>query len=48
LESFSAEKTVAFAVTAGVLAHTIVGDTPMSSQYDIQKAMTESVGDVER
>ncbi|AXI32704.1 2-dehydro-3-deoxygluconokinase [Priestia megaterium] len=48
LEGFSTEKTVAFAVTAGMLAHTIVGDTPMSSQYDIQKAMTESVGDVER
>lgn len=47
-EGFSAEKTVAFAATAGMLAHTVVGDTPMSSESDILRAMAESVSDVER
>lgn len=45
---FSSEKTVAFAAAAAMLAHTIVGDTPMSSENDILRAMTEIVGDVER
>lgn len=48
VEGFSSEKTVEFAAAAGMLAHTIVGDTPMSSESDILRAMTESVGDVER
>lgn len=48
LEGFSPEKTVAFAATAAMLTHTIVGDTPMSSDHDILRAMTEPVGDVER
>ncbi|KEK23024.1 sugar kinase [Bacillus gaemokensis] len=48
VEGFASEKTVAFAAVAGMLAHTIVGDTPMSSEKDIFRAMTESVGDVER
>jgi 2-dehydro-3-deoxygluconokinase len=48
MEGFSPDKTVLFAATAGMLAHTIVGDTPMSSENDILLAMTESVGDVER
>ncbi|RAS73832.1 sugar kinase [Priestia endophytica] len=48
MEGFSPEKTVAFATAAGMLAHTVVGDTPISSEADIFRAMTESVGDVER
>lgn len=48
LEGFPADKTVEFATTAGMLAHTVAGDTPMSSERDIFRAMTESVGDVER
>ncbi|KRD81746.1 2-dehydro-3-deoxygluconokinase [Bacillus sp. Root147] len=48
LEGFSSEKTVLFAATAGMLAHTTVGDTPMSSKDDIIRAMTEAVNDVER
>lgn len=47
-EGFSPEKTVGFAASAGMLAHTVVGDTPMSSESDILRAMTEFVGDVER
>lgn len=47
-EGWAPEETVAFAAAAGMLAHTIVGDTPMSSENDIRKAMTASVGDVER
>lgn len=48
MEGFPASKTVEFATTAGMLAHTVAGDTPMSSERDILRAMTESVGDVER
>jgi 2-dehydro-3-deoxygluconokinase len=48
LEGFSPEKTVLFAATAGMLAHTTVGDTPMSSNDDVIRAMTEAVNDVER
>jgi 2-dehydro-3-deoxygluconokinase len=48
LSGFSPEKTVGFAAAAGMLAHTIVGDTPMSSESEILRAMTEAVGDVER
>ncbi|NOU86836.1 sugar kinase [Paenibacillus sp. LMG 31460] len=48
IQGFSPEKTVGFAAAAGMLAHTIVGDTPMSSESDILRAMTEAVGDVER
>lgn len=48
MEGFSPEKTVAFAAASGMLAHTIVGDTPMSSENEIFRAMTETVGDVER
>lgn len=48
LEGYSPDETVRFAAAAGMLAHTIVGDTPMSSENEIRKAMTESVGDVER
>ncbi|BBI36407.1 2-dehydro-3-deoxygluconokinase [Cohnella abietis] len=48
LEQYSATRTVEFASTAAMLAHTIVGDTPMSSENEILKAMTESLGDVER
>ena len=45
---FSPEKTVGFAVAASLLAHTIAGDTPMSSESDILRIMTEALGDVER
>lgn len=48
IQGFSPYKTVGFAAAAGMLAHTIVGDTPMSSESDILRAMTEAVGDVER
>ncbi|MCZ8511937.1 sugar kinase [Paenibacillus filicis] len=47
-EGYSPDKTVGFAAAAGMLAHTVVGDTPMSSESDILRAMTESLGDVER
>lgn len=47
-EGWAPEETVAFAAAAGMLAHTIVGDTPMSSESDIRKAMAASIGDVER
>ncbi|WP_091735556.1 sugar kinase [Marininema mesophilum] len=48
LAGFTPEKTVLFAATAGMLAHTTVGDTPMSSKEDVLRAMTEAVNDIER
>lgn len=48
MEGFPPEKTVRFAAAAGMLAHTVSGDTPMASEMEIVRAMTESVGDVER
>ncbi|MEW9702049.1 sugar kinase [Paenibacillus sp. SI8] len=48
ISGFSPDQTVGFAAAAGMLAHTIVGDTPMSSESEILRAMTEAVGDVER
>jgi len=48
VEGFTPDKTVGFAASASMLAHTIVGDTPMSSESEILRAMTEAVGDVER
>lgn len=48
LESFPPEKTVAFAAAAGMLAHTVSGDTPMAAEEEILRAMTKSVGDIER
>ncbi|HIW34124.1 MAG TPA: sugar kinase [Candidatus Paenibacillus intestinavium] len=48
ISGFSSTKTVEFATAASMLAHTIVGDTPMSSEHDIVRAMTEAIGDVER
>lgn len=48
LSGFTPEKTVAFAAAAGMLACTIVGDTPMSTEAEIVAAMAGGVGDVER
>ncbi|MGM7721799.1 sugar kinase [Metabacillus sp. Hm71] len=48
VEGFSIEKTVEFAAAAGMLAHTIAGDTPMSTERDIIQAMTVSLGDIQR
>jgi 2-dehydro-3-deoxygluconokinase len=48
LSGFEPYRTVRFAVAAAMLAHTISGDTPMSGEQDIIRAMTGAVGDVER
>ncbi|MCC3375175.1 sugar kinase [Cohnella sp. REN36] len=48
LERFAPGRTVNFAAAAAMLAHTVVGDTPMSSERDIVRAMTDAAGDVER
>lgn len=42
------DRAVQFAATAAMLAHTIVGDTPMSTVQEIERAMTETAGDVIR
>ncbi|RCX22625.1 2-dehydro-3-deoxygluconokinase [Fontibacillus phaseoli] len=48
LEQFEPERTVNFAAVAGMLAHTVAGDTPMASEGDVIRAMENSIGDVER
>lgn len=45
---FSPQKTVEFATTAGMLAHTIVGDTPMATQQDISEASATNIRDISR
>ncbi|GIO35869.1 2-dehydro-3-deoxygluconokinase [Paenibacillus antibioticophila] len=48
LSDYEPEKTVNFAAAAALLAHTVSGDTPMSSEQDVFKAMHSTAGDVER
>lgn len=49
LEGFAPERTVRFAAAAGMLAHTVPGDTPMATEAEILRAMEQSAaGDVER
>lgn len=48
LSNFSTKKTVNFAVTAAMLAHTIIGDTPLSSEKDIIQTMNGTINDVNR
>ncbi|MCS7460661.1 sugar kinase [Paenibacillus doosanensis] len=48
LEGLEPQRTVAFAAAAGMLAHTVAGDTPMASERDIVRAMDQAVRDVER
>lgn len=48
LKGFSPQATVEFAAAAAMLAHTIAGDTPLSSESDILRAIPGTAGDVER
>ncbi len=48
LSGWTPERTVEFAANAGMLAHSISGDTPMSSERDVLRAMETSASDVER
>ena len=48
LNGYTPTDTVEFAVTAGMLGHTIVGDTPLLSESDIIAAMGGVVSDVKR
>jgi 2-dehydro-3-deoxygluconokinase len=48
LEGFDLRHTVSFAATAGMLAHTVVGDTPLASEQDIFRAMTNPGSDLQR
>ncbi|MBS4212849.1 MULTISPECIES: sugar kinase [Neobacillus] len=48
LAGFPAEKTVQFAAAAGMLACTIVGDTPMSTETEILSAMAGTIEDIKR
>lgn len=48
LSGFSPEKTVQFAACAGMLACTIVGDTPMSTEKEILSAISGAISDIQR
>ncbi|KKE77777.1 sugar kinase [Oceanobacillus caeni] len=48
LSGFPPEKTVQFAASAGMLACTIVGDTPMSTEAEILSAMSGTIEDIKR
>jgi 2-dehydro-3-deoxygluconokinase len=48
LAGFPNEKTVRFAAAAGMLACTIVGDTPMSTETEILSAMAGTIEDIKR
>ncbi|MGX8792642.1 sugar kinase [Oceanobacillus sp. M60] len=48
LSDYTPEKAVEFGAAAGMLACTIVGDTPMSTEAEILSAMSGTVGDVKR
>lgn len=48
LSEYAPEKTVEFAAAAGMLACTIVGDTPMATEAEILAAVSGTVGDVKR
>jgi len=45
---FTTERTIAFASAAAMLAHTVVGDTPTSTEAEVFQAMTDKAFDVER
>lgn len=48
LTGFSPEKAVQFAACSGMLACTIVGDTPMSTEEEILNAMSGTISDIKR
>ncbi|NQX48267.1 sugar kinase [Paenibacillus tritici] len=48
LEGFDPQHTVSFAAAAGVLAHTVAGDSPMSSEQDVFRMLMNPGGDVQR
>lgn len=48
LEGFDPQHTVSFACAAGVLAHTVAGDTPMSSEQEVFRMLMNPGGDVLR
>ena len=48
LNGFTSEHTVRFAAAASMLAHTVEGDTPMASESEVLRAMSQFVSDVER
>lgn len=48
LEGWEPARTVRFAASAAMLAHTVAGDTPMATLADIEHAMSASISDIER
>ncbi|GAE32851.1 sugar kinase [Halalkalibacter hemicellulosilyticus] len=48
VKGFDSRTTVEFATVASMLAHSVVGDTPVSTENDIVKVMEGTIGDIER
>lgn len=48
LSDYTPEKTVEFAAAAGMLACTIAGDTPMSTEAEILSALSGTIDDIKR
>jgi 2-dehydro-3-deoxygluconokinase len=48
MEGLTPDVTVNFAASAAMLAHTVAGDTPMASEPEVLRAMTEAISDIER
>ncbi len=48
LQGYDPEYAVEYAAAAAMLAHTVPGDTPISSESDVVKAMSDRTRDVER
>ncbi|GGF88097.1 2-dehydro-3-deoxygluconokinase [Paenibacillus albidus] len=48
LEGFDPQHSVSFAAAAGMLAHTVEGDSPMASEQDVFAVLAGTVRDVQR
>ena len=48
IKGFSPQKTVAFATSSSMLAHSINGDTSLFTEAEIKSAMEESIADIDR
>lgn len=48
LEGFDPQHTVAFAAAAGMLAHTVEGDSPLASEQEVIGVLTGAVKDILR
>ncbi|ASA24203.1 sugar kinase [Paenibacillus donghaensis] len=48
LQGYPLQQTVDLAAAAGMLAHTVVGDTALFTETEVRRALSDHIGDVER